>query len=191
MQPDDLKEWLRARPDATKQQEAFWLVARAAGRSLPLLHTTNLPSVHVESLHGLFTLLACLRLLAVNHSPEMEDFLRASARMKHKYNGDGEDLASVVGNAQSAIFVGQSILKDPTDVRVFAASARALSEVGCEAAGGAALTSDVAFVEAGVWNKTDIPLWPEGTPTPLGKAWESFAVFNKIGFRLALLGRLV
>ena len=182
--PEELNDWLDARPEATRVQEATWIASRAAARVLPVVlrHHGNDDRIELDERIEWLELQSCRCLLISGVSvlcptPEVRVAAVHVCRTSVKSAiSDGPNVhqaavQSVFAVAAEATFSASefSIIDAADGV---AAAARALA-IATNAADTIVTTdADIAFLNGGGQVVEPRPLWPGPVPDEIAKMWE-------------------
>ncbi len=183
MTPEELETWLRARPEATRAQDAAWIASRVAARVLPLLLRYHGDDDKID----LSELQTCRCLLvsgvaALSPTAEIRSVANAAVTVANTAvtvaNAALADAA--LSNTPFAILPA-TFAAAAADALAAATAANALAAataanaalVFADTDANAALAADVAFLEDGDRLAAPPPLWPASLPGDAAEMWET------------------
>lgn len=168
MTPEELKDWLEARPEETRAQEAVWIASRAAARVLPVVfhefgaRSSDLMLVWLPSLRAVLT----SGLASTQPTLEIATAAAAAVAAVSFASEDTPAQLTVVNAAKAA-----AATDDPVSVGAAAATyanalvAASIFSVASEM--DAAVVADVEFISKGGVLTEPQPLWLEEPPDSL------------------------
>lgn len=174
MTPDELKDWLEARPEETRAQEAAWIASRAAARVLPVLFhgfDFRASGIDLTCLHASRSVLVS-GLAGLSPTPAIK-LAASSASLASARAADA--IVSVAPAHAAARTATAAALAARADTAALAATAAGLavdvaSDVIIETL--ASVSADARFLSSAGHAPLSWPLWPQGQPERLVRLWD-------------------